>query len=194
MICKPKKLGLIPASPVLLCNGETNLRLDWAIKEGIQDTMQGSTQPEVWDSNIQLGNGCNKSIWVSFVSGLSNVCLRCTRYNKQTNKQINKQTNKQTNKQRRLFCICMWMCVCLIWGLICTQSRGGWRPRQPPHPLPYQPEPKLTEFSGNYVTVGVHHTLIHNQCNADACFAGTLLWIHTGKLCRRCKLDFASLT
>ena len=55
------------------------------------------------------------------------------------------------------------MCVCLIWGLICTQSRGGWRPRQPPHPLPYQPKPKLTEFSGNYLTVGVHHTLIHKM-------------------------------
>ena len=56
------------------------------------------------------------------------------------------------------------MNVCVLnLGTYLTRSRGGWRPRQPPHPLPYQPKPKLTEFSGNYLTVGVHHTLIHKM-------------------------------
>ena len=52
--------------------------------------MQGSTQPEVWDSNIQLGNGCNKSIWEGG-SVLYQVCQMCASGAQGT-------TNKQTNK------------------------------------------------------------------------------------------------
>ena len=74
------------------------------------------------------------------------------------------QQTKNNNKQTKKAILHLHVNVCVLnLGTYLTQSRGGWRPRQPPHPLPYQPKPKLTEFSGNYLTVGVHHTLIHKM-------------------------------